>query len=151
MGGNRAYLVILAKGHEGVDSHLAQTCFRLSPGKTRTYIILLAADGSGDRHSLTPKLRPWRAQRNRALRPPRRACASWTLRQWYHGSHRSRVPPTRSRLGGLPHISHAKVDDSGYWNELEKYISDHSDAEFSHAICPSCLAKYYPDVKDECL
>jgi len=55
--------------------------------------------------------------------------------------------------GLLPICSHCKKirDDSGYWNELEKYISDHSDAEFSHAICPTCLHEYYPDVKDECL
>lgn len=53
--------------------------------------------------------------------------------------------------GLLPICSHCKKirDDRGYWNELEKYISDHSDAEFSHAICPGCLKQYYPDVKDE--
>lgn len=53
--------------------------------------------------------------------------------------------------GLLPICSHCKKirDDRGYWNELEKYISDHSDAEFSHAICPGCLKTYYPDVKDE--
>ncbi len=58
------------------------------------------------------------------------------------------------RLNGLlPICFHCKKirDDRGYWNELEKYISDHSDAEFSHAICPGCLHKYYPDVKDELL
>lgn len=58
------------------------------------------------------------------------------------------------RLRGLlPICSHCKKirDDRGYWNELERYISDHSDAEFSHAICPDCFSTYYPDVKDECL
>ncbi len=54
--------------------------------------------------------------------------------------------------GLLPICYHCKKirDDTGYWNELEKYITDHSDAEFSHAICPACLSRYYPDVKDEC-
>jgi len=53
--------------------------------------------------------------------------------------------------GLLPICYHCKKirDDTGYWNELEKYITDHSDAEFSHAICPGCLSRYYPDVKDE--
>jgi len=53
--------------------------------------------------------------------------------------------------GLLPICYHCKKirDDRGYWNELEKYITDHSDAEFSHAICPGCLSRYYPDVKDE--
>ncbi len=30
-------------------------------------------------------------------------------------------------------------DDKGYWNQIETYISDHSDAEFSHGICPKCM------------
>jgi len=29
-------------------------------------------------------------------------------------------------------------DDSGYWNQLEEYVSDHTQAEFSHGICPEC-------------
>jgi len=35
-------------------------------------------------------------------------------------------------------------DDKGYWNKIESYISEHSEAEFSHAICPSCTQKLYP-------
>jgi len=36
-------------------------------------------------------------------------------------------------------------DDSGYWNQMETYISDHSGADFSHSICPECLVQLYPD------
>jgi len=35
-------------------------------------------------------------------------------------------------------------DDKGYWNQIESYIRDHSEAEFSHGICPECAAKLYP-------
>ena len=35
-------------------------------------------------------------------------------------------------------------DDSGYWNQIEVYISDHSDAEFSHGMCPDCMKVYMP-------
>jgi PAS domain S-box-containing protein len=35
-------------------------------------------------------------------------------------------------------------DDKGYWNNLEKYISEHSGAEFTHGICPECAVKLYP-------
>jgi hypothetical protein len=35
-------------------------------------------------------------------------------------------------------------DDNGYWNQLEAYISEHSEAEFSHGLCPECLRKHYP-------
>ena len=36
-------------------------------------------------------------------------------------------------------------DDEGYWNQIELYISNHSEAEFSHGICPVCAKKLYPD------
>lgn len=35
-------------------------------------------------------------------------------------------------------------DDKGFWNQLEKYISEHTDATFSHSICPECVEKLYP-------
>jgi DNA-binding response OmpR family regulator len=35
--------------------------------------------------------------------------------------------------------------DSGYWQQIEGYISDHSEAKFSHGICPECAKKLYPD------
>ncbi len=40
-------------------------------------------------------------------------------------------------------------DDSGYWNQLEAYISAHSDAEFSHGLCPECMKRLYPDYCDD--
>ena len=35
-------------------------------------------------------------------------------------------------------------DDKGYWNQIEAYIRDHSEAEFSHGLCPECMKKLYP-------
>jgi hypothetical protein len=37
-------------------------------------------------------------------------------------------------------------DDKGYWNQIESYIRKHSEAEFSHGICPECAKKLYPDL-----
>ena len=37
-------------------------------------------------------------------------------------------------------------DDNGYWNQLERYIQQHSDAQFSHGICPDCEKKLYPSL-----
>lgn len=37
-------------------------------------------------------------------------------------------------------------DDQGYWNQIELYITDHSEAGFTHSICPQCAAKLYPDL-----
>ncbi|MFT5702405.1 MAG: PAS domain S-box-containing protein [Desulforhopalus sp.] len=36
-------------------------------------------------------------------------------------------------------------DDKGYWSQVEKYISEHSKAQFSHSICPDCATKLYPE------
>ena len=40
-------------------------------------------------------------------------------------------------------------DDKGYWNNLEKFISEHSEAQFSHSICPKCAKERYPDYDSE--
>ncbi len=49
--------------------------------------------------------------------------------------------------GIIPICMHCKGirDDKGYWNQLERYITEHSEAEFSHSICDVCLKKYYSD------
>jgi CHASE3 domain sensor protein len=36
-------------------------------------------------------------------------------------------------------------DDNGYWRRLEAYISEHSQAEFSHGLCPKCASELYPE------
>jgi DNA-binding response OmpR family regulator len=36
--------------------------------------------------------------------------------------------------------------DSGFWQQIEAYISEHSDAVFSHGICPECAVRLYPEV-----
>jgi hypothetical protein len=53
------------------------------------------------------------------------------------------------KLSGLiPICSSCKKirDDKGYWNQLEKYLLDHSDATLSHGLCPDCAKDLYPDV-----
>jgi ligand-binding sensor domain-containing protein len=39
-------------------------------------------------------------------------------------------------------------DDDGYWNQIETYVHEHSQAEFTHSICPECMTKLYPDLVD---
>ena len=50
--------------------------------------------------------------------------------------------------GFLPICASCKKirDDKGYWNQIEAYISEHSEAEFSHGICPECVKKHYPHI-----
>ncbi len=37
-------------------------------------------------------------------------------------------------------------DDKGYWNQVEVYVRDHTEAEFSHGVCPECVTKLYPSL-----
>ena len=48
--------------------------------------------------------------------------------------------------GFLPICSSCKNirDDDGYWSQIESYIDSHSEAKFSHGICPECFKKLYP-------
>jgi hypothetical protein len=50
--------------------------------------------------------------------------------------------------GFLPICSYCKKirDDKGYWKQIENYIREHSEAEFSHSICQECAKKYYPEL-----
>jgi len=53
----------------------------------------------------------------------------------------------RTLKGMLPICSNCKRirDDDGYWNRIEKYITEHTEAEFTHGICPDCARKLYPE------
>jgi len=55
--------------------------------------------------------------------------------------------------GIIPICVHCKKirDDAGYWESVEQYIQEHSEAGFSHGICPDCLKKHFPDIADEIL
>ena len=37
-------------------------------------------------------------------------------------------------------------DDQGYWNQVEVYVSEHTEADFTHSICPDCTQKLYPEI-----
>jgi hypothetical protein len=51
--------------------------------------------------------------------------------------------------GLLPICSSCKKirDDQGDWTRIEEYVADHSEADFSHSLCPDCMKKLYPDLK----
>ena len=55
--------------------------------------------------------------------------------------------------GLLPICSSCKKirDDDGYWQNVEKYIREHSEAQFTHGICPECAQRLYPEVYKKCI
>ncbi len=66
------------------------------------------------------------------------------------GELRQALANVKILSGMLPICASCKKirDDKGYWNQLESYISSHSDVLFSHSICPECARKLYPDLVD---
>lgn len=64
---------------------------------------------------------------------------------------REALANVKSLSGLLPicMYCHKIRDDKGYWNRVETYIREHSEAEFSHGLCPDCLEERFPEPKDE--
>ncbi len=60
----------------------------------------------------------------------------------------SALDEIKTLKGIVPICSHCKNvrDDQGYWQKVEKFVREHSEAEFSHGICPDCAKKHYPDI-----
>ena len=61
---------------------------------------------------------------------------------------RDALAKVRTLRGLLPICSSCKKirDDKGYWNKIESYIKEHSEADFTHSICPECAKELYPDL-----
>ncbi len=63
------------------------------------------------------------------------------------GQLQSSLEKVKFLSGLLPICSNCKKirDDKGYWNQIEIYIREHSEADFSHSLCPECVRELYPD------
>ncbi|MDM8549658.1 GAF domain-containing protein [Desulfobacterales bacterium HSG2] len=63
----------------------------------------------------------------------------------------ARIAEIKTLRGLIPICSFCKNirDDKGYWQVLEKYIQEHSEAKFSHGVCLDCLKKHYPEVYEQ--
>jgi len=57
------------------------------------------------------------------------------------------IAKTKILSGMLPICSSCKKirDDKNYWSEVETYVAKHSEAQFTHGLCPTCLGVYFPD------
>jgi PAS domain S-box-containing protein len=64
------------------------------------------------------------------------------------GQLQKALADVKTLSGMLPICASCKKvrDDKGYWDQIESYISRHSDAVFSHGLCPSCARTLYPTI-----
>lgn len=81
-------------------------------------------------------------------------CTDITERKKMELSHKELIKELGDALsevktlsGLLPICSHCKGirDDKGYWKQIEVYLLEHSDANFTHSICPECIKILYPE------
>jgi len=101
-------------------------------------------------HSSPPGGELWKILFNRSLA----LFAIWTTailslqRETLQKERENALLKVKILSGLLPICASCKKirDDKGYWNQIEAYISNHSEAEFSHGICPGCINKLYPDL-----
>ncbi len=61
------------------------------------------------------------------------------------------ISETRTLRGLLPICAGCKRirDDVGYWEHLEVYIRERSEAEFTHGLCPDCVGRYFPEAEGD--
>ena len=64
---------------------------------------------------------------------------------------RKALDEVKTLRGIVPICANCKKirDDKGFWSQVEKYVSAHTEAEFSHGICPDCAISLYPEYFDE--
>jgi hypothetical protein len=94
----------------------------------------------------------WKVLANRGLA----VFAIWTVAVLGQQRHRFRKAGDESAssfkilAGLLPICAKCKKirDDQGYWNQLESFISQYSEAEFSHGICPQCASEYEKELDE---
>jgi len=57
----------------------------------------------------------------------------------------SALEQVKTLRGLVPICAHCKKirDDQGYWNEVEVYVKQHSEADFTHSLCPACAEKHW--------
>lgn len=62
---------------------------------------------------------------------------------------RDSLGKVKTLSGLLPICASCKKirDDHGYWKQIEAYLSSHSEAEFTHGICPDCAARLFPGIE----
>ncbi|MEJ2157466.1 MAG: HAMP domain-containing protein [Desulfobacteraceae bacterium] len=117
---------------------LANAAEAFGRGEMRTRVVIASDDEVGELarifNSMVDKRRQAEAEREKLIRHLQEALAEVKLLS-----------------GFLPICMSCKKirDDKGYWNQIESYISTHSDVKFSHSVCPECAKKLYPDIVDE--
>ncbi len=142
-------VAILDRSMPGADGLTLCAEIRATPRLRATYVVLLTAhdtrddmltgfDGGADEYITKPF--DWEVLRARLKTGVRIATLQRNLAQKVSELERA-LANVKQLSGLLPICSYCKRirDDRDYWQQLEIYLGAHSEAEFSHGVCPECL------------
>jgi len=124
----------------------------VASGKPKIGIIEPIDTASGTRWLQTDKV-PYRDQENRiigiigfSIDITERKQAEKALEE-EHRQLQQALNEVRTLRGIVPICANCKKirDDKGFWNQVEQYVSDRTEAQFSHGICPDCAQELYPE------
>ena len=96
------------------------------------------------------KPRPLAPEQNKALQALARQIISQLELRRASADLVEALSDIKTLRGLLPICSHCKGvrNDTGFWQSVESYVMAHSDADFSHSICPKCLKEHHPKTYD---
>jgi phosphoserine phosphatase RsbU/P len=122
------------------DPRTASTYVIMLTGKNTKEDVLAGLDGGVDEYLVKPF--DWRELRARVANGARVAGLQQALSARV-AELQDALSNVRRLTGLLPMCAYCKRirDDQDYWQKLEAYLSKHSDAQFTHGICPDCFAR----------
>lgn len=149
--GEPPLVAILDRSMPGVDGLTLCAEIRATPALRATYVVLLTAhdsrddivtglDGGADEYMTKPF--DWEMLRARLKTGVRIATLQRDLALKVV-ELQAALASVKQLSGLLPMCSYCKRirDDGDYWQQLETYLADHSEAQFSHGVCPTCLER----------
>lgn len=147
---NKAAERLLAKGSaELIGSSTAQAAPRWSELVTKYWEIeetndVVALPHGGEESIFDLSITPLRDSRGLLLGRLVTLYDITELKLAQHAAEEA-LANVRTLTGLLPICASCKMirDDQGYWQAVEHYVSEHTDAEFTHGLCPECSGKYF--------
>ena len=111
--------------------------------------IISRASHSGAGAYLVKPPTPLAIERTMAIAVAR--FGDWLTLRRLNAELESALREIKTLQGIIPICCHCKKirDDTGFWNQVEAYISEHSQAQFSHGICPDCMKREFPEYCEE--
>jgi hypothetical protein len=140
---NASYVIVLAFRLESLMLHPA-FCIMFSALKSKQ-----GTPSAEDDYQEHVDKFSWFMHKHLPKSPERTIMGEMLSRMWEHSRElTSQFSQIKTLRGLIPICANCKKirDDAGFWNQIESYLEQKTDAQFTHGICPQCARKLYPDL-----